>query len=61
MRFKIILKLAFKNLIERKMRSILTISAVGISIGSIVFLVSLGFGLQRASLGQIANIEELRR
>ncbi|PIY00395.1 hypothetical protein COZ22_00375 [bacterium (Candidatus Howlettbacteria) CG_4_10_14_3_um_filter_37_10] len=60
MRFKIILKLAFKNLIERKMRSILTISAVGISIGSIVFLVSLGFGLQRASLGQIANIEELK-
>lgn len=42
----IMLRLAFKNLIFKKLRTTLTVLGVVIGIGSIVFLVSFGFGLQ---------------
>ena len=42
----IMLRLAFKNLIFKKLRNTLTVLGVVIGIGSIVFLVSFGFGLQ---------------
>jgi putative ABC transport system permease protein len=39
------------------MRSILTVGGVGIGIGAIVFLVSLGFGLEQLVTNQVANFE----
>ena len=55
-----IIKLVFKNLMARKMRTILTIAGVAISIGFITFLVSFGLGLQRVSTAQITNLEALQ-
>jgi putative ABC transport system permease protein len=60
MRNRYILVLAFKNLIGHKMRTILTAGGVAISVGFVVFLVSLGLGLQQISTNQIANIDALK-
>ncbi len=53
-------KLALLNIVAHKLRSILTISGVAIGVGFIVFLISLGYGLQRISTQQIANLEALQ-
>jgi len=60
MRLSYVLKLALKNLVGYKMRSILTIMGVGISIGFVCVLLAFGFGLQKVSTDQIANIDDLR-
>lgn len=46
----------FKN---RPMRTILTILGVGVGIGTVLFLVSFGYGLQRVILGQITTADSL--
>ncbi len=60
MKNRYIILLAFKNLISHKMRTILTAGGVAISVGFVVFLVTLGLGLQRISTNQIANLDALR-
>jgi putative ABC transport system permease protein len=60
MKFKFIIKLAFKNLKRYKLRTLLTSGGVAISIGFITFLTALGYGLQRVSTEQIANLEALQ-
>lgn len=59
MRISYIAFLAKANLKNRKLRSVLTIGGMTVGIGAIVFLVSLGFGLQRLITGQITNLEAL--
>lgn len=44
--FHILMRLAYKNLFFKKLRTTLTVMGVVIGIGSIVFLLSFGFGLQ---------------
>lgn len=44
--FHILMRLAYKNLFFKKLRTTLTVLGVIIGIGSIVFLLSFGFGLQ---------------
>lgn len=60
MKFRFIIKLAFKNLKRYKLRTFLTAGGVAISIGFITFLTSLGYGLQKVSTDQIANMEALQ-
>lgn len=60
MRKSYLLKLSFRNILAYKLRSVLTILGVAIGVGFIVFLVSLGYGLQRISTQQIANLEALQ-
>lgn len=60
MKVSYIIKLALKNLRGHKMRTLLTAGGVAISVGFIVFLISLGLGLQRVSTKQIANLEALQ-
>lgn len=47
------------NLRRRKLRSVLTIGGMAVGIALIVFLISLGFGLQNLVRGQITNVEAL--
>lgn len=47
------------NLRNRKFRSVLTIGGMAVGVALIVFLVSLGFGLQRLIRSQITNAEAL--
>lgn len=53
-------KLAFRNIITHKLRSVLTIAGVAIGVGFVVFLISLGYGLQRISTEQIGNLDALQ-
>jgi putative ABC transport system permease protein len=53
----IILKTAYLNLRNGKMRSVLTIGGVIVGIGSIIFLVSLGYGLERLVTSQVTNFQ----
>lgn len=49
------------NLNRTKLRTILTVGGVIVSVGSIVLLVSLAFGLQNITVSRIASINSLTR
>ena len=57
MRIKIIAKIASKNLSSHRLRTILTVAGVTIGISSILFLVSLGYGLEQLVTSQVANFD----
>ncbi len=59
MKLAYILFLSTSNLKNRKLRSFLTIGGMIIGISAIVFLVSLGFGLQRLIKDRVTNIDAL--
>ncbi len=59
MKIGYIVYLATSTLFTRKMRSFLTISGIAIGVGAIVFLVSLGFGLQKIIIDRVANVDAL--
>lgn len=48
--------LSLQNLKARKLRTFLTIGGMSIGVGAIVFLVSLGFGLQRIIVDQVTDV-----
>ncbi len=60
MRYSYIFKLAFKNLMGRKLRTTLTIMGVAISVGFVSLLMAFSFGLQKAATDQITNGDSLR-
>jgi putative ABC transport system permease protein len=59
MKFLDLLYLSFQNFKNRKSRIILTILGVSVGIGTILFLVSLGYGLQALLLEKITTTESL--
>lgn len=59
MRLPDVLKLSTRMFKSRKMRTFLTVLGIGIGIGAILFLVSLGYGLQRALISQITSSDAL--
>lgn len=54
-----ILQLATRVFKTNKLRTLLTILGIGVGIGTILFLVSLGFGLQKIILEQITTSDAL--
>jgi putative ABC transport system permease protein len=56
MRTSQIFLIAISNIKSNRMRSLLTIMGIAVGIATIVFLVSLGYGLQELSTKKIANI-----
>ena len=52
--------LAFRNMKAKKTRSIVTVGGVALGIGAIVFLVSLGYGVQALVIGRVARLEDLK-
>lgn len=59
MRASDILRISVRMFKTRRMRTLLTILGIGIGIGAVLFLVSLGFGLQRILLEEIATSDAL--
>lgn len=59
MRIIEIARISFTNLRANRMRTLLTIVGISIGIATIVFLVSLGYGLQQLSIKKIASIEAI--
>lgn len=55
-----LIELAFNNMKLKKTRSLMTVVGMAVGIGSIVFLVSLGFGLEKLVISRVARLEELK-
>lgn len=55
-----LIELSFKNMKSKKTRAMVTIGGVAVGVGAIVFLVSLGYGLERMVIGRVAKLDELR-
>lgn len=54
-----LINLSFKNMMTRKARTLITIGGMSVGIGAIVFLVSLGYGIQALVVHRVARLEEL--
>lgn len=59
MKIKILFKIALKNLMAQRARTFLTVLGVAVGVGAIVFLVSLGYGLEKMTVENVANFEAL--
>ncbi len=57
MKLSTVFFIAITNFWSRRLRAILTVLAVTIGIGAIIFLVSLGYGLERLVTSQVANFD----
>jgi ABC-type lipoprotein release transport system permease subunit len=51
---------AFQNLNMRKSRSLITIIGMSVGVGIIVYLLSLGYGIEKLVISQVASLEELQ-
>ncbi len=57
---KYLVYVAFQNLLIRKSRSLITIFGMSIGVAIIVFLLSLGYGIEKLVISQVASLEELQ-
>jgi len=55
-----LIELAYQNMNLKRTRSLITIGGMAVGIGAIVFLVSLGYGLERLVINRVARLEELK-
>lgn len=55
-----LIALAFRNMRAKKTRSFVTVGGMSVGIAAIVFLVSVGYGLQRLVVSRVARLEELK-
>lgn len=53
--------LAFRNMAFKKTRSVITVGGMALGIGAIVFLVSLGYGVQNLVITRVARLEEMKQ
>ena len=56
-----LIDLALRNMTFKKSRSIITIGGMAVGIGVIVFLVSIGYGLQDLVIDRVARLDELHQ
>lgn len=56
-----LVEIAFKNMGAKKNRSFITVGGMALGISFIVFLVSIGYGLQELVVTRVANLDELRQ
>ncbi len=54
-----LIQLAIRNMKAKKTRSIITVSGMSIGIGAIVFLVSLGYGIENLVTSRVARLDEM--
>lgn len=56
-----LIDLAFRNMKAKKARTAITIGGMAIGVGIIVFLVSIGYGLQELVIARVARLDEMRQ
>lgn len=54
-------ELAFRNMLFKKARTTITVGGMAISVAAIVFLISLGYGLQHLVVDQVIGLDEMRQ
>lgn len=55
-----LIELAFRNMQMKKNRTIVTIGGMALGVGAIVFLVSVGYGLERMVISKVTKLNELK-
>ncbi len=55
-----LIQLAYKNLMVKKTRSFITILGMSVGVGIVVFLLSLGYGIERLIISRVASLDELK-
>ena len=55
-----LIELAIRNLKSRKIRSAVTVGGMAVGVAAVVFLVSLGYGLERLVISRVARLDELK-
>ncbi len=58
---KEIIRMSIQNMNVKKARTAITVGGMSIGIGAIVFLVSVGYGLQNLVISRIARLEEMKQ
>ncbi len=56
-----LIELSLRNMRAKGTRTLVTIGGMAIGIGAIVFLVSLGYGVERLVITRVASLDELRQ
>jgi len=56
-----LIELSVRHMKSERARSAITIGGMAIGVGSIVFLVSIGYGLQDLVISRVARLEEMRQ
>lgn len=56
-----IIRLASKHLSAKKNRTIITIGGMAVGFGSVIFLLSLGYGAQRLVISRVARLNEMQQ
>ena len=56
-----LIELSIRNMQAKKARSLITIGGMAIGIGVIVFLVSVGYGLEQLVVSRVARLDEMRQ
>lgn len=56
-----LIELAIKNMRAKPSRTIVTAGGMAVGIGTIVFLVSLGYGVERLVINRVARLDELKQ
>jgi len=56
-----LIELSLRNMKAKKTRTVVTIGGMMIGIGAIVFLVSVGYGLQQLVITRVARLEEMKQ
>ena len=57
----ILIEMAIKNMKFKKTRTLITVGGMALGIGAIVFLVSLGFGVQKLVIQRVARLDEMKQ
>jgi len=56
-----LINLAMQNMLSKKNRTMITIGGMAVGIAAIVFLVSIGYGLELLVVNRVARLEELKQ
>lgn len=56
-----LIDLSLKNIWSKRARTIITVGGMAIGIGTIVFLVSVGYGLEKMVISRVARLDEIRQ
>ncbi len=56
-----LINLAIKNLKAKKHRTIITIGGMAIGFGSVIFLLSIGYGTQKLVVSRVAKLDEMKQ
>jgi ABC-type proline/glycine betaine transport system ATPase subunit len=56
-----LIDISIKGLFAKKVRTFVTVSGMALGIGAIVFLVSIGYGLEKLVITRVARLEEMKQ